>query len=202
MFTGIVKGIGKIVALDKIDSLLKYAVEFPEELLQGLEKGASVSVDGVCQTVVEQASSKVWFDAIGETISRTTFKKMGIGSLVNLERSARIGDEIGGHLLSGHIYGTATLSSISDNVYQFSCPKGWMNYFFSKGFVAIDGISLTLVDVDKARGHFTVHLIPETLKRTTLGQKRIGDGVNIEIDALTQAAVETVLNSHSALYNF
>lgn len=194
MFTGIVKGIGLIAHMEMRNSILRYSIQFPEDLLGGLERGASVSVDGVCQTVITIDQAKIWFEAIGETIERTTFKEMQIGKQVNLERAARFGDEIGGHLLSGHIYGSAPITSIEHNIYKVSCPAEWMKYFFSKGYVALDGISLTLVAVDKEKGFFTVHLIPETLKRTTLGQKKPGDSVNIEFDALTQAAVETVFH--------
>ena len=198
MFTGIVKATAEIAALEKKDSILRYAVAFPKDFLSGLQLGASVSVDGVCQTVVAIDKNHVWFEAIGETLSRTTFGLFYLGSRVNLERSAKFGDEIGGHLLSGHIYGTAFISQIKENVYFFECPVLWMKYLFSKGYIAIDGISLTLVDVEKKTGRFSVHLIPETLKRTTLGEKKAGDRVNLEFDALTQAAVETIENLHSS----
>ncbi|MCC5832706.1 MAG: riboflavin synthase subunit alpha [Chlamydiales bacterium] len=187
MFTGIIRAIGEVVEFKKQEGLLQYAVSFPYEKL---ECGASVSIDGVCQTVVNIENGRVWFDAIDETLKRTTLDTLHVGRKVNIERAAKFGDEIGGHLLSGHIYGTAKLSNIESNIYTFTLPREWMKYLFSKGYIAIDGISLTLVDVEE--GKFTVHLIPETLQRTTLGTKRLGDRVNIEFDALTQAAVETV----------
>lgn len=195
MFTGIVKGIGWVTVIEITPSILRYAVQFPPELLAGLERGASVSIDGVCQTVVKINQDQIWFEAIDETLERTTFKGMQIGRSVNLERAARFGDEIGGHLLSGHIYGSAPILSIEQNIYTIACPIDWMKYFFSKGYIALDGISLTLVAIDKTKGYFTVHLIPETLHHTTLGQKKAGDFVNIEIDAQTQATVETVLHA-------
>jgi riboflavin synthase len=194
MFTGIIKAMAPIACLEKKYALTRYAVSLPEYMLAGLECGTSISVDGVCQTVVDIDEDKVWFEAISETLNKTTFLHMHLGSLVNIERSAKIGDEIGGHLLSGHIYGTAEIASIKENIYTFQCPPHWMKYLFSKGFIAIDGISLTLVNVDKKRGNFSVHLIPETLKRTTLGRKREGDCVNLEFDAMTQATVETIEN--------
>jgi riboflavin synthase len=192
MFSGIVQAVAPIKALEKVGSLLRYAVAFPFDYLTGLTRGASVSIDGVCQTVVGIEGNSVWFEAIGETLARTTFNQMRIGSQVNLERSVKFGDEIGGHLLSGHIYGAIPISDIKENVYTFACPPNGMKYLFSKGYIAIDGISLTIVDADRQRGHFTVHLIPETLQRTTLGQKKAGSLVNLELDALTQAAVETI----------
>lgn len=192
MFTGIVRGIGLIVQTEIKNSILRYAVLFPSELLSGLTRGASVSVDGICQTVVMIDQDQIWFEAIGETLERTTLKEMSKGKSVNLERAAHFGDEIGGHLLSGHIFGTASIISIDHNIYSLLGSAEWMKYLFSKGYIAIDGISLTLVDVDTINKKFTVHLIPETLAHTTLGQKKPGDFVNIEIDSLTQAAVDTV----------
>jgi riboflavin synthase len=192
MFTGIIQAIGTIIHLQMSGSILKYAVQFPSEMLPGLRLGASVSVGGICQTVIQIDGDLVWFEAISETLERTTLKALQKGQTVNLERSARLGDEIGGHLLSGHIYGEALVSAIEKNIYHIRCPLEWMKYFFAKGFIAIDGISLTVVEVYKSKGIFTVHLIPETLSRTTLSQKKVGDKVNIEIDTVTQTTVETV----------
>jgi riboflavin synthase len=187
MFTGIISAIGAVVDLKVKEGLLHYAVAFPFEKI---ELGASVSIDGVCQTVVRIDQDRVWFDAIEETLKRTTLDTLAVGRKVNIERAAKMGDEIGGHLLSGHIYCTAKLVRIRDNIYTFSMTSNGAKYLFSKGYIAIDGISLTLVDVWEEG--FTVHLIPETLNRTLLGKKKLGDRVNIEIDALTQAAVDTV----------
>ncbi|MEK7532799.1 MAG: riboflavin synthase, partial [Patescibacteria group bacterium] len=115
---------------------------------------------------------------------------------VNIERSASLGDEIGGHLLSGHIMGTAEITDIdhSDNNHRvtFRAPREWMKYIFSKGFIALDGCSLTIVEVDKTASTFTVWLIPETLRVTTFGFKKVGDKVNVEIDSRTQTIVDTV----------
>lgn len=187
MFTGLIQAIGEIVELKKEEGLLRYAVAFPHK---HLALGASVSIEGVCQTVAQIEAGNVWFDAVEETLKRTTLDSLHVGQHVNIERAARLGDEIGGHILSGHIYGTAQLSQINGHVYTFNIPSAWTKYLFSKGYIAIDGISLTLVDVDKEQ--FSVHLIPETLQRTTLGKKKVGDRINLEFDALTQAAVETI----------
>src|SRR5262249_41613216 len=126
------------------------------------------------------------------TLARTTLSQMCLGSLVNLERSAKIGEEIGGHLLSGHIYGTAQIAHIMENVYTFSCITQGMKYLFTKGFIAIDGISLTLVEVDRKKCPFSVNRLPETQKRPTQGQKRKGALVNLKFAPLPQVAVETV----------
>lgn len=189
MFTGIVQKLLPITQIISGDHLLKYAVALEDQA--GLQIGASIAIDGVCQTVVRIDGSDVWFDAIPETLEKTTLKTLTIGQLVNVERAARFGDEIGGHILSGHIFGTAQLVRIHQNQFTIQCPPEWIKYFFKKGYVAIDGVSLTIVDVDQ-EGYFTVHLIPETLGRTTLGFKKCGASVNIEIDSQTQVIVETV----------
>ena len=120
---------------------------------------------------------------------------MDVGQLVNVERSAKFGDEIGGHVLSEHIIGTAEIVKVhlleNNRVMTFETNPDWMKYFFPKGYIAVDGVSLTLVDVDHS-GTFTVHLIPETLRLTTLGFKKEGDLVNIELDSQTQTIVDTI----------
>lgn len=135
------------------------------------------------------------FDLIKETLRLTNLDQLEVGSLVNIERAAKYGDEIGGHVVSGHIVTTAEIVKIftSENNHQiwFSVhDKTVMKYILHKGFISIDGISLTVGEVVNNR--FCVHLIPETLERTTLGAKRLGDTVNIEIDPQTQAIVDTV----------
>ena len=169
---------------------------FPEERVRGLVHGASVAIDGACLTVTAIDAAHVSFDLMGETLAKTTLGTLKEGNHVNIERSASLGDEIGGHLLSGHIMGTAEIIAIdnSDNNHMvtFRVPQEWMKYIFSKGFIALDGASLTLVDVDKTAGTFTVWLIPETLHITTFGFKKGGDRVNVEIDSRTQTIVDTV----------
>jgi riboflavin synthase len=194
MFTGIVKGLFPVGEVKKHSDLTQYQIVLPEPMRVGLEMGASVSIDGVCQSVVQIEGDQVWFDAIEETLNRTTLGQLYVGRRVNVERSARMGDEIGGHLLSGHVFGKARVCEIqtleNHSQFTFECDPQWMKYFFTKGYVAIDGASLTLVDV--RAGQFSVHLIPETLRVTTLGFKRVGDEVNIEFDSQTQAIVDTV----------
>lgn len=192
MFTGIIKAIAPILELHATAHLLRYTIAFPIEMLHKLEIGASVAVDGVCQTVVAIEQQKVSFEAIEETLLRTTLKNLSKGTRVNLERAAKFGEEIGGHLLSGHIACTASIENIENNVITLKCSLEWIKYLFPKGFVALNGASLTLVSVLPEEGLFTVHLIPETLKRTTWGDKSEGDLVNLEVDSLTQAVVETV----------
>lgn len=195
MFTGIVQGTAPVVSIDEKSNFRTHVVKFPQELLPDLELGASVAHNGCCLTVTKVEGDLVSFDLMKETLRITNLGDVAVGSVVNLERAAKFNDEIGGHLMSGHIICTAEIVKIltSENNRQiwFKMPNPeLMKYVLHKGFIGIDGISLTIGEVTKSR--FCVHLIPETLQRTTLGVKRLGDKVNIEIDPQTQAVVDTV----------
>lgn len=195
MFTGIVQGTAPVVSIDEKSNFRTHVVRFPQELLPDLELGASVAHNGCCLTVTKVEGDLVSFDLMKETLRITNLGDVAVGSVVNLERAAKFNDEIGGHLMSGHIICTAEIVKIltSENNRQiwFKMPNPeLMKYVLHKGFIGIDGISLTIGEVTKSR--FCVHLIPETLQRTTLGVKRLGDKVNIEIDPQTQAVVDTV----------
>lgn len=195
MFTGIVKALCKVEKFEKKEMIAHLTILLTPELTHNLEIGASVAINGVCLTATEIDGNRVSFDLIQETLDRTNLVHIQPGDKVNIERSAKFGDEIGGHLLSGHVYGTATISNIQDNIFTLATSPSWMKYFFPKGFIALDGISLTLVNTHPT-GSFTVHLIPETLKTTTLGFKKVGDLINVELDARTQTIVDTLL-AHS-----
>ena len=160
-----------------------------------LDIGASVSLDGVCMTVVNSDNGIVSFDAIYETLDRTTLSDRKVGDLLNVERSLRLGDELGGHILSGHIIGTAEIlkrDEVGDGVdFLISIPDGCNQFILEKGYIAVDGMSLT---VGKCHGDgFFLHIIPETLRITSIGSKSVGDLVNIEIDSRTQAVVEAMI---------
>lgn len=197
MFTGIIKALGTLATISHSTSFTRYSIELPHEMVVGLETGASISVNGVCQTVVNIDETRVLFEAIEDTLKRTTIAHYQVGQKVNIERSMKMGDEIGGHLLSGHVLGTARITNLrsptqEQRVFEISCDKNWMKYIFHKGYIALNGVSLTVGDVFPERGAFTVNLIPETLKLTTFGEALEGDLINIEIDSQTQAIVETV----------
>ena len=191
MFTGIIQTTLPVAWVNHSPTLTRYALSIPPEHQKDLALGASISVNGVCQTVVEINNNEVVFEAIEETLKRTNIATFQADQLVNIERSAKIGDEIGGHLLSGHIIGTAILEAIHNNILKISCPEAWIKMILPKGYIALNGASLTVVD-SLEEGIFTVHLIPETLKRTTFGNIKVGDKINVEIDSQTQAIVETV----------
>ncbi|WP_394167444.1 riboflavin synthase subunit alpha [Photobacterium piscicola] len=196
MFTGIIQGIAQVVTIHKKTNFQTHIIQLPEHLMQGLTLGASVAHNGCCLTVthIEHQQQLVSFDLMQETLKVTNLGLLTEGDYVNIERAAKFGDEIGGHAMSGHISATATVSqvNISENNHQvwFSIPPQWMKYIFAKGYIGIDGISLTIGDVEKNR--FNVNLIPETLQRTNLKNRTINDVINIEIDPQTQAIVDTV----------
>lgn len=195
MFTGIVQGTAEIIAVEEKELFRTHIVRLPEALLPGLALGASVAHNGCCLTVTAIDGDLVSFDLIKETLRITNLGELTVGDVVNIERAAKFSDEIGGHLMSGHIMTTAEICKIiqSENnreVWFKLQDASQIKYILHKGFVGIDGISLTVGDVTKTK--FCVHLIPETLERTTLGAKKLGHKVNIEIDPHTQAIVETV----------
>ena len=192
MFTGIVQGIASVIAISQGESVTKVSIELPET--ENLQIGASVSLDGVCLTVTSINGTIVDFDIIAETLQRTTLSDLEIGSEVNFERAIRFGDELGGHLLSGHVMSAGLIHSVIENGegkdISIIAPPSLQKYIIEKGFIAIDGISLTVGIVNS--NVFALHIIPETLRMTTLGTKQEGDAVNIEIDSNTQTIVSTV----------
>ncbi|HHE9444334.1 riboflavin synthase [Haemophilus influenzae] len=197
MFTGIVQGTVPIHSIKEKANFRTQVVKLPPEMRKDLEIGASVANNGVCLTVTEINGDLVSFDLMQETLKITNLGTVKVGDYVNIERAMQMGTEIGGHLLSGHIYCTAKISDIiaSENNRQiwFELPSAdVMKYILTKGFVAVDGISLTIGEVRDTQ--FCVNLIPETLQRTLMGRRKVGDIVNIEIDPQTQAIVDTVEN--------
>lgn len=195
MFTGIVQGMAKVIAVDERQQFRTHTLEFPPALLCGLVTGASVAHNGCCLTVTKIDGQQVSFDLMQETLRLTNLAALQVGDYVNIERAASIGDEIGGHLMSGHIMLMADIAKIvtSENnrsIWFKVREQSVMKYILPKGFIGVDGISLTVGETTCSR--FSVHLIPETVQRTTLGNKKLGQKVNIEIDPQTQAVVDTV----------
>jgi len=195
MFTGIVQGLAKVSENVIGAGGSKLVLEFPASAMDGASPGMSIAIDGVCLTVVEVSGRASSFDVVGETIARTTLGECVAGGYVNYERAAKYGGEIGGHEMSGHISTTAEIIEISNpdgnHVLTLEVAPEWMRYILAKGFIGLDGASLTVATVNPA-GNFTVWLIPETLARTCFSQRQVGDIINVEIDAKTQAIVETV----------
>ena len=197
MFTGIVQGIAEVVSLDERPGLRSFGLRFPAGFDDGLAIGASVSVDGVCLTVTARpAADTATFDVMQQSLALTTLSGLVPGSRVNVERAAKDGAEIGGHPLSGHIDVMGGLVQIrrpqNNHVLRIALPQRWMRYVFAKGYIAVNGASLTVAEVDRGAGWFEVWLIPETLRMTTFGDKTEGDALNIEIERQTQVFVDTV----------
>jgi riboflavin synthase len=196
MYTGIIRGKFPIVSVDHKPGLSTFCLELPDEMLTGISIGASVALSGVCLTVTSIDKHRLTFDAMQETLDKTTLGSIAQGDLVNVERSARIGDENGGHDMYGHVTGMATIVSIetpeNNTVMTFQVPQAWMKFILPKGFVGLDGASLTVTDPDADAETFKVWFIPETLEKTTFGNKRVGDKVNLELEKQTQVIVETV----------
>lgn len=197
MFTGIIQGTAEIVAIDERTNFRTHSVRLPHGLTKGVELGASIAHNGCCLTVTKIDGDIISFDLMQETLRLTNLGTLKIGNHVNVERAARFGDEIGGHAMSGHIITTAHVVKVtkSENNHQirFEIDPAFNKYIFTKGYIGIDGISLTIGDVEA--NQFEVNLIPETLQRTTIGSYQIGSQINIEIDPQTQAIVDTVERS-------
>jgi riboflavin synthase len=200
MFTGIVQGIATVRQLEDRPGLRSFTLAFPPGFGEGLAIGASVAVDGTCLTVTAlHGGQAADFDVMAQSLALTTLAGLREGSAINVERAARDGAEIGGHPLSGHIDFMATLSQVrtpdNNRVLRIQVPAPWMRYVFAKGYIAVNGASLTVAEAGRERdgsGWFEVWLIPETLRMTTFGDKAVGDALNIEIERSTQVFVDTV----------
>ena len=193
MFTGIVAAACEVVATEQGEQVRSILVNLSGHD-EDLEIGASVAIDGVCMTVVSSQDGRVKLEAIPETLERTTIGFIQQGSRVNIERSLRMGDELGGHILSGHVMSTARILQRTEKGEGIDLliehQDDTKPYILEKGYVAVDGMSLTVGEVHSEG--FNLHIIPETLRITTIGEKSEGDFVNIEVDSRTQAVVDTI----------
>jgi riboflavin synthase len=201
MYTGITRGVFPVVAVEEHEGHTRFTVQLNPELTRDVQIGASVAIDGVCCTVIAQNGVRLSFDAMHETRSLTTLSELYVGRGVSVERSCRVGDELGGHDVFGHVIGTGTITRLhyvgEPLDLTITVPAAWMKFILHKGFVAVDGSSLTVGDVrppahGEATGSFDLHLIPETLRVTNFAKRKLGERVNIELDPRTVAIVETV----------
>lgn len=194
MFTGIVQGTAKVVKIEKKELFQTHVIELDGSLLEGLQIGASVAHNGCCLTVTQIDEKHISFDLMQATLALTNLGFLCEGDSVNIERAAKFGDEIGGHNMSGHISLITTIVDVIDTpnnrTIWFELPQESIKYVLAKGYIGIDGCSLTIGEVEDNR--FSVHLIPETLQRTLFGGRKVTDRVNIEFDPQTQAIVDTV----------
>jgi len=183
MFTGLIEDIGAVRKIDKKGNSMSILIQSNLDLTE-IRIGDSISVDGVCLTVVQLLSNGFMAEVSPETSQRSNFKEIKEGRRVNLERALRLSDRLGGHLVLGHIDGTGEIRRISKDVnsirIKISAPQYIMKYIIEKGSVSIDGISLTVNECDE--NEFGVNIIPHTASRTTLGERKVGDIINIEND--------------------
>jgi riboflavin synthase len=195
MFTGLVQGQGRVHQILDRPPGKRLEIEAPQ-ISRESAVGDSIAINGCCLTVVEHVAAGLAFEAGPETLERTNLGELTAGRLVNLEPSLRVGDRLGGHFVSGHIEGTGKLvERIDDRDWStlwFSFPRELGRYMVAKGSIAVDGVSLTLVDVEVER--FSVALIPHTLEATTLGRLKAGDRVNLETDLLAKYAQKQLAN--------
>ena len=194
MFTGIVSGQGHIQNIKNNVDYTSITIKATAGFSKNLKRGASVAVNGVCLTVKKGTTDLLEFDVIAETLEKTNFKLLSKGNKVNLERSMKANTEIGGHLVSGHIHGVGVIKSINDRGQtkdlRIQPPASLMEYLFYKGYVGLNGCSLTIGKVFKSS--FNIHLIPETIKVTNFQKMKKGDLINLEIDQTTINTVETI----------
>lgn len=194
MFTGIVQTTLPIDAIEKKTGLWSLSITLPEALLPGLTIGASIALNGACLTVTTINGSAVTFDVMMATLNLTNLNLLEVGINVNVERAARFGDDIGGHQLSGHVFGQVPVVEVerpeNNCIVWFELTEQFKAYIFDKGYIGLNGCSLTIAKVESDR--FCVYLIPETLNITTYKDIKIGDQINLEVDSHTQTVVDTV----------
>lgn len=195
MFTGIIEETGIIKEINRGSKSVKLCIE-ASKVLEGTNLGDSISTNGICLTVVEMGQDTFSVDVIAETLRKTNLVKLSIGSRVNLERALKLSDRLGGHLVSGHIDGLGVISNIViediARIISIKTDFDLLKYIITKGSIAIDGISLTVIYVDKHS--FKVSIIPRTAAETNLLSKKIGDTVNLETDIIARYAGKLLLN--------
>lgn len=197
MFTGIIEEIAKIDKTKPIAGGLSIKIE-AKKILNDISVNDSICIDGVCLTVTNFDNSGFWVDAVGATLEKSTFAKIKSSSFVNLERSVRLNDRLGGHLVQGHVNGIGTISEIQklgeNYLLKISAPEDLEMYLIKEGSIAINGISLTIAELDK--NSVSISIIPHTWQNTNLKYKKVNDKVNIEIDVLAKY-VEKLLTKNN-----
>lgn len=192
MFTGIIEEIGTIAFVQKKGGCVRLAIE-AARVSEGTKMGDSVSVDGVCLTVVEAGPGRLVFDVMPQTIGLSTLKAARRGARVNCERAMKAQDRFGGHIVSGHVDGVGVIRSrrvtAGQKTFWIAVPPSLLKYIFLRGSIAVDGVSLTVSA--KKGGCFSVSLIPHTAGATTLGGKALGSRVNIEVDMIARMSLDS-----------
>ncbi|WP_055598716.1 riboflavin synthase [Streptomyces aureus] len=187
MFTGIVEELGEVTAVEQLEDASRFRLRGPL-VTEGAQHGDSIAVNGVCLTVVEFGDGEFTADVMAETLKRSSLGALEVGSRVNLERPMAVGGRLGGHIVQGHVDGTGTILERTPSEHwelvKVGLPAHLSRYVVEKGSITVDGVSLTVVEVTD--DWFTISLIPTTLDLTTLGIKRSGDPVNLEVDVIAK----------------
>ncbi|MGJ8530339.1 riboflavin synthase subunit alpha [Maritalea sp.] len=203
MFTGIVECETTVALFEQVGGVAKLVLNRPKVELNNASIGQSFSIDGVCLSLTDYTDTQMSFDLIRSTLEKSTLGQLQAGVLVNFEQSAQIGDRNGGHELSGHVDCSARVCDIlrsgTSAEYIFEPPCEMMRYIFPQGFVAVNGVSLTISSIDKRDGKFSVWIIPETSRITNIGNLSVDGAVNIEFERKTQVIVDTI---HSAVEQY
>lgn len=196
MFTGLIQECGKVSDIKANDTSAKIVITSPE-ISSEVKQGDSVSVNGVCLTVIEKSAETFAVDVMVQTLKLTSTGSLGVNSLVNLELATRTSDRLGGHIVQGHVDGVARVHQIAQDEkwtrMDVVVPDHLMKYIVAQGSVCLEGVSLTVGQLDDSQNQITVWLIPETLANTNLSTKKIGDPLNLEVDVLAKY-VERLIN--------
>lgn len=189
MFTGLVQSLGKVRSIERATDSAVFTFDAPNFLVDVM-KGASIAVNGVCLTAIDLGSDYFTVDVMVQTLKLTSLGSLQVGSLVNLELAARVSDRLGGHIVQGHVDGVGTIAAKSQGEkwlkVDITIPVHLMKYLQPQGSISVDGVSLTVGELNDEINQVTVWLIPETLEKTNLGSHQIGAPVNIEVDVLAK----------------
>jgi riboflavin synthase len=189
MFTGLIQAVGQVAAIERQESSARLEIS-SKEIAAEIAQGDSVSVNGVCLTVISFDATKFAVDVMVQTLNLTSTGSLAVGSAVNLELATRTADRLGGHIVQGHVDGVAKVVAISaDSQWtrmDISIPKELMKYVVAQGSICLEGVSLTVGELNDPADQISVWLIPETLANTNLSQKQIGDSLNVEVDVLAK----------------
>lgn len=200
MFTGIIQDVGKIAAIERKGQDMRLRVQTNKLRMQDVALGDSIAVNGVCLTAVELPGDGFWADVSGETLSRTNFKNLQVGTLANLEKALTPTTHLGGHLVSGHVDGIGRVTQRYDDGrsvrFHIQAPNALAKYIAEKGSICVDGISLTVNNVSGAE--FELNIVPHTLQETTMGQFKTGTEVNLEVDIIARYLERLLLGEAAA----
>lgn len=189
MFTGLIQAVGQVAAIEHQETSARLEI-FSAEIASQISKGDSVSVNGACLTVVAFDKSKFAVDVMSQTLNLTSTGSLKVADPVNLELATRTSDRLGGHIVQGHVDGVAKVAAISPDSewtrMDISIPKNLMKYVVAQGSICVEGVSLTVGELNDPADQISVWLIPETLSKTNLLHKQIGDSLNIEVDVLAK----------------